>query len=117
MGFLDKIIKSSRLKSPWILHFDCGSCNGCDIEILAALMPRFDLERFGVQLKGTPRHADVMICTGSVTLQNRDRVLRVYEQVPDPKFVVAAGACATSRHRYIPSPTPPVARSRATSGR
>jgi Ni,Fe-hydrogenase III small subunit len=73
-----------------------GACNACDIEILAALMPRFDLERFGILLKGTPRHADVIICTGPITRQNRDRVVRIYEQVPDPKFVVAVGACAMS---------------------
>jgi Ni,Fe-hydrogenase III small subunit len=78
------------------LHLNTGACNACDIEILAALMPRFDLERFGILLKGTPRHADVIICTGPVTRQNRDRVVRIYEQVPDPKFVVAVGACAMS---------------------
>ena len=93
---LKKLVQWSRLKSPWILHFNSGACNACDIEILAALMPRFDLERFGILLKGTPRHADVIICTGPVTRQNRDRVVRVYEQVPDPKFVVAVGACAMS---------------------
>jgi Ni,Fe-hydrogenase III small subunit len=78
------------------LHLNTGACNACDIEILAALMPRFDLERFGVLLKGTPRHADVIICTGPITRQNKDRVVRIYEQVPDPKFVVAVGACAMS---------------------
>jgi len=59
-------------------------------------MPRFDLERFGVLLKATPRHADVIICTGPATRQSRDRVIRIYEQVPEPKFVVAVGACALS---------------------
>ncbi len=59
-------------------------------------MPRFDLERFGILLKGTPRHADVILCTGPITRQNRDRVVRICEQVPDPKFVVAVGACAMS---------------------
>jgi Ni,Fe-hydrogenase III small subunit len=78
------------------LHLNTGACNACDIEILAALMPRFDLERFGVLLKGSPRHADVIICTGPITRQNKDRVVRIYEQVPDPKFVVAVGACAMS---------------------
>jgi NADH-quinone oxidoreductase B subunit len=91
---IERLVHWSRVKSPWVLHLNTGACNACDIEILAALMPRFDLERFGVLLKGTPRHADVIVCTGPVTRQNRDRVLRVYEQVPDPKFVVAVGACA-----------------------
>jgi NADH-quinone oxidoreductase B subunit len=93
---IERLVHWSRVKSPWVLHLNTGACNACDIEILAALMPRFDLERFGIQLKGTPRHADVIICTGPVTRQNRDRVVRIYEQVPDPKFVVAVGACAMS---------------------
>ena len=93
---IERLVHWSRVKSPWVLHLNTGACNACDIEILAALMPRFDLERFGILLKGTPRHADVIICTGPVTRQNRDRVVRIYEQVPDPKFVVAVGACAMS---------------------
>ncbi|HEX7502868.1 MAG TPA: NADH-quinone oxidoreductase subunit NuoB [Acidobacteriota bacterium] len=93
---IERLVHWSRVKSPWVLHLNTGACNACDIEILAALMPRFDLERFGVLLKGTPRHADVIICTGPITRMNRDRVVRIYEQVPDPKFVVAVGACAMS---------------------
>ncbi|MDD2889252.1 MAG: NADH-quinone oxidoreductase subunit NuoB [bacterium] len=93
---LAQLVRWSRIKSPWVLHLNTGACNACDIEVLASLMPRFDLERFGVQLKGTPRHADVIICTGPVTRQTKDRIIRVYEQVPDPKFVVAVGACAMS---------------------
>ncbi|MGB7095438.1 MAG: NADH-quinone oxidoreductase subunit B family protein [Anaerolineales bacterium] len=85
-----------RTNSPWLLHFNSGSCNGCDIEILATLTPRYDLERFGVKLKGSPRHADILVCTGPVTRQARDRLLRIYEQTPEPKFVVAVGACALS---------------------
>ncbi len=86
----------SRINSPWVIHFNSGSCNGCDIEILATLTPRYDLERFGVKLQGSPRHADVLICTGPVTRQARDRLLRVYEQMPNPRFVVAVGSCAIS---------------------
>ncbi len=83
-------------KSPWVCHINGGSCNGCDIEIVAALMPHFDLERFGVLLEGTPRHADVLLCTGGITRQIRDRVVRLYEQAPDPKFVIAIGTCAAT---------------------
>lgn len=83
-----------RINSPWFLHFNSGSCNGCDIEILATLTPRYDLERFGVKLMGSPRHADILVCTGAITRQARDRLLRIYEQMPEPKFVVAVGACA-----------------------
>ena len=93
---LDKIIKWSRVKSPWIIHFNSGACNACDIEILASLTPRYDLERFGILLKGTPRHADVMVCSGPVTLQTRDRLKRIYDQMAEPKFVVAVGTCACS---------------------
>ena len=86
----------SRINSPWLVHFNSGSCNGCDIEILATLAPRYDLERFGVKLQGSPRHADVLICTGPVTRQARDRLLRTYEQMPAPKFVIAVGSCSIS---------------------
>jgi len=93
---LEKIVRWSRKKSPWILHLNSGACNACDIEIVAALTPRFDVERFGVLLKATPRHADVIISTGPVTRQIKDRIIRIYEQTPDPKFVIAVGACAMS---------------------
>jgi NADH-quinone oxidoreductase B subunit len=93
---LSKLTRWSRIKSPWILHLNSGACNACDIEIVAALTPRFDVERFGVLLKATPRHADVIIASGPVTRQMRDRIIRIYEQTPDPKFVIAVGACAMS---------------------
>ncbi len=86
----------ARINSPWVIHYNSGSCNGCDIEILATLTPRYDLERFGVKLQGSPRHADILLCTGPVTRQSRDRLLRIYEQMPDPKFVVALGSCGLS---------------------
>lgn len=91
---LDGIRTWARINSPWVVHYNSGSCNGCDIEILATLTPRYDLERFGIKLQGSPRHADVLIATGAVTRQSRDRLLRIYEQMPEPKFVVAVGACA-----------------------
>ena len=96
----DNIVKWSRYKSPWGVHFNSGSCNGCDIEIIAALMPRFDAERFGVLLKGTPRHGDVLLCTGPVTAQLKDRLIKIYEQMPEPKFVVAFGECGCSGAVY-----------------
>jgi len=96
MALIEKLVTWARIKSPWIIHFNSGACNGCDIEILASLTPRFDLERFGVLLKGTPRHADVLVCSGPVTRQTKDRLIRIYEQMPEPKFVVAVGTCACS---------------------
>jgi len=96
MRFAKKIINWARIKSPWVLHFNTGACNACDIEIIAALTPRYDLERFGVQLKGTPRHADVLLCSGPVTKQVAPRLKRIYDQMPEPKFVVVVGTCACS---------------------
>jgi len=95
-GVMEKIKTWARINSPWLVHYNSGSCNGCDIEILATLTPRYDLERFGVKLQGSPRHADVLICTGPVTRQSRDRLLRVYTQMPEPKFVIAVGSCSIS---------------------
>jgi len=90
------LIEWSRKRSLWALHFNSGSCNGCDIELVAAFTPRFDLERFGILLKGSPRHADVLFVTGPVTRQAKDRLIRLYEQMPNPKYVVALGSCAMS---------------------
>ena len=95
-----KVIKQvrawARVNSIWAVHFNSGSCNGCDIEILATLTPRYDVERFGIKLEGSPRHADVLIVTGPVTRQARERLLRTYEQMPEPKFVVSVGSCSIS---------------------
>ncbi len=96
MKAVTKIINWSRLKSPWVLHFNTGACNACDIEIIAALTPRYDVERFGIVLKATPRHADILLCSGPVTKQVESRLKRIYEQMPEPKFVVAVGTCACS---------------------
>lgn len=90
------LLKWARTRSPWLLHFNAGGCNGCDIELVAALTPRFDVERFGILLEGSPRHADILAVTGPVTLQVKDRLVRIYEQMPEPKYVVAIGACACS---------------------
>jgi NADH-quinone oxidoreductase B subunit len=90
------ILTWARTHSPWLIHFNAGACNACDIEVVAALTPRFDVERFGALLKGSPRHADVMVVSGSVPRKIRDRLKRIYEQMPDPKFVVAVGSCAIS---------------------
>ncbi len=83
-------------KSPWIVHYNASSCNGCDIEILAALTPVFDVERFGIVNTGNPKHADILLCTGSVNEQNKEPLKNVYNQIPEPKVVVAIGICATS---------------------
>jgi len=80
--------------SPWLVHFNTGACNGCDIEVLAALTPLYDPERFGVKLAPSIRHGDILIVTGAVTKKAAERLKRLYDQMPSPKFVVAVGACA-----------------------
>ena len=80
-------------RALWVYHLNTGSCNGCDIEIVAALTPRYDVERFGIKLVGSPRHADVLLMTGPVTRQMEARVRRVYAQTPNPKVVMVIGNC------------------------
>ncbi len=79
-----------------IYRVDCGSCNGCEIEIFAAITPMWDPERFGFKLVASPRHADILICSGPVTRQMYYPLIRAYEATPDPKVVVAFGACGSS---------------------
>ena len=79
-----------------MFHIATGSCNGCDIEIVAALTPRYDTERFGIMLTGTPRHADVLLVTGPVTRPMLPRLKRIYDQTPDPKAVVVVGGCGST---------------------
>jgi len=91
-----KGLTKSFKKALWVYHCNSGSCNGCDIEIIAALCPRYDVERFGIKLVGTPRHADVLLITGPVTRQMEGRVKRIYEQMPDPKVVICVGNCGNT---------------------
>lgn len=83
-------------RSPWVIHYDGSSCNGCDIEVLASLTPLFDAERFGVVNTGNPKHADIFLVTGSVNAQNLPVVRQIYNQMLEPKCVVACGICACS---------------------
>jgi len=83
-------------KSPWLIHYDGSSCNGCDIEVLACLTPLYDVERFGIINTGNPKHADIFLVTGSVNRQNVDIIRNIYNQMPEPKVVIAAGICACS---------------------
>lgn len=90
------MIAKSMMKSPWVYHINTGSCNGCDIELVACLTPRYDVERYGFKLAGTPRHADIVVVSGPITSQSRDRLIRTLEQVPEPKCVVTIGSCPQS---------------------
>jgi membrane-bound hydrogenase subunit mbhJ len=92
----NKIIEKSLGKSPWIYHINTGSCNGCDIELVAVITPRFDAERMGFKLAGTPRHADIVVVSGPITSQSKDRLVRTLAQIPEPKVVVSIGSCPRS---------------------
>ena len=81
-------------KSPWIFHLSTGSCNNCDIELLDCLTPRFDVERFGILLIGSVRHADALVVTGALTRQCVPRVKECYAQMPKPGLVIAVRQCA-----------------------
>ena len=91
-----KLIADSTAKSPWLFHINAGSCNGCDIEIVSVLTPRYDAERLGFRLTGTPRQADIVVVSGPITLQTRDRLVRTLAQVPEPFCVVSLGSCPRS---------------------
>lgn len=78
------------------MHYDASSCNGCDIEVLACLTPVYDVERFGVINTGDPKQADIFLITGAVNDQNKEVVKQLYDQMPEPKVVVAVGICACS---------------------
>ncbi|MGN0180857.1 MAG: NADH-quinone oxidoreductase subunit B family protein [Candidatus Ornithomonoglobus sp.] len=88
------IIMAKVSKSPWLLHYDGSSCNGCDIEVLACLTPVYDVERFGVINTGNPKHADILLITGGINTQNKAVVEQLYSQMPEPKVVCAVGICA-----------------------
>lgn len=96
MTLIDGILRWAIKRSPWVLHFNSGACNACDIEVVALLTPKYDFERFGIILKPSPRHADVLLVTGAVTRQCASRLKLIYEQMPNPKSVIAVGACACS---------------------
>lgn len=89
-------LNSYRKKSPWILHFNAGGCNGCDIEILACLSPKYDIERFGIINTGNPKQSDILLVTGPVTKRSRERLVAIYAQMPEPKVVISCGACAST---------------------
>ncbi len=90
----ERKIMGKRAKSPWLLHYDASSCNGCDIEVLACLTPLYDIERFGIINTGDPFQADILLITGGVNSQSESVVKQIYSQMPNPKVVVAVGICA-----------------------
>jgi Ni,Fe-hydrogenase III small subunit/formate hydrogenlyase subunit 6/NADH:ubiquinone oxidoreductase subunit I len=83
-------------RSLHVRQVDAGSCNGCEMEIAATTNPIYDLERFGIHLVASPRHADVLLVTGPVTRNMEIALRRTYDAAPDPRVVVAVGACGCS---------------------
>jgi Ni,Fe-hydrogenase III small subunit len=88
--------KSKIKKSPWISFFNSGGCNGCAIEVLALITPKYDIERFGCLLKSSARHADILLVTGPLTEQSKERLKTVYSQMAEDKYVIVVGGCACS---------------------
>lgn len=90
-------LHSLAVRSPWLYRINAGSCNGCDVELATtACIARYDVERLGCKYCGSPRHADIVLITGPLTLRVKDKVLRVWDEVPDPKVTVAVGICPIS---------------------
>lgn len=94
------VIRQKLGRSLHVRHLDAGSCNACDFEMGAMSNPYYDLHRFGVHFDASPRHADLLMVTGVVT-RNLEAALRMsYEAMPEPKLVMACGACAAGGETY-----------------
>ena len=88
---------SLATKSPWLFRINAGSCNGCDVELATtAFIPRYDVERLGCRYCGSPRHADIVLITGPLNVRIKDQVLKVWNEIPEPKVTVAVGICPIS---------------------
>ncbi len=105
MGLFSRLLKAARRRSPWVYVLNAGSCNGCDIEIGACLSPRYDLEQIGGLRQGSPKHADILLITGPMTLRSEEAVRSIYAQIPEPKAVVAVGSCPATGNVFAGSPT------------
>lgn len=91
------LLNSIATRSPWLYRINAGSCNGCDVELATtACIPRYDVERLGCQYCGSPKHADIVLITGPLTMKVKEKVLRVYQEIPEPKVTVAIGICPIS---------------------
>jgi NADH-quinone oxidoreductase subunit B len=97
-GKVDELISWARSYSMWPLTFGLACCA---IEMMATGASRFDLDRFGIFFRATPRQSDVMIIAGTVTYKMAEKIKLLYSQMPEPKYVVAMGSCAISGGPYI----------------
>ena len=105
MNPLHRLLALARRKSPWIYCVNAGSCNGCDIEIGPCISPRYDGEQIGMLRQGSPKHADILLITGTLTKRSSAAVKDIYAQMPSPKAVVALGSCPASGNVFAGSPT------------
>ena len=96
MSLLQKVKNAVRQRSIHVAYVDVGSCNGCDIEILACLAPRYDIEQYGIFVHNNPREADILLVVGAYTPGWADRLLPLWEKIPDPKVAIAIGNCPIS---------------------
>ncbi len=104
-GIFSNLIKLSRRRSPWVYRLNAGSCNGCDIEVAPCFCPRYDAEQIGAVLQGSPKHADILLVSGPITLRTKAILKDIYEQIPAPKAVIALGSCPASGNVFAGSPT------------
>jgi Ni,Fe-hydrogenase III small subunit len=103
-GLILRLVERARRRSAWLYHFNAGACNGCDIELVTCLTPRYDVEQAGIRLEASPRHADILCVSGPVTRTTREALETIYGQIPDPKVVVAIGSCPATCNVFAGSP-------------
>ena len=103
-GPIWRLVERARRRSAWLYHFNAGACNGCDIELVTCLSPRYDMEQLGIKLEGSPRHADIICVSGPVTRSTREALETIYGQMPEPKVVVAIGSCPATCNVFAGSP-------------
>ncbi|MBV2096162.1 MAG: NADH-quinone oxidoreductase subunit B, partial [Candidatus Thiodiazotropha sp. (ex Codakia orbicularis)] len=101
---MSSLLKRASARSPWLYRINAGSCNGCDVELATtALIPRFDVERLGCKYCGSPKHADIVLITGLMTTPLKDKVMKIMQEIPEPKVTVAVGVCPVSGCVYADS--------------
>ncbi len=110
MNPLQAVKNLVRSRSLHVSYVDVGSCNGCDIEVLACLAPRYDIEQYGIYVHNNPREADILLVIGAMTPQWEDKLPALWERIPEPKAAIAIGNCPISgcvfqrRDSYVSAP-------------
>lgn len=96
MSILQRIKNVVRARSIHVAYVDVGSCNGCDIEVLACLAPRYDIEQYGIYVHNNPREADVLLVIGAYTPGWEEKLAMVWDKIPEPKAAITIGNCPIS---------------------